>query len=234
MEWAKQRTEQTNLRTVPSTRMKAGDFGELLTPSIWFGSPQIIKDPTTGVPFAGNIIPKSPAEPERDGAAGGVSGREPGDSAGHQQLVRRGRRAHQPAQGHHRHRPAAHLQRQHPVPRPALPLPGYRAFPDRLPVFGAHLRPAEPDRVAQLDAYLRSHRAAGNAALRQPRPGVHPHAGHAGIRPHQVRAQLPVHLRRQGSSQQTAGGFDSGTLRRTRAARTPPTPPARFTMPVPT
>ncbi len=63
MEWAKQRTEQTNLRTVPSTRMRAGDFGELLTPSIWFGSPQIIKDPSTGVPFAGNIIPKAQQSP---------------------------------------------------------------------------------------------------------------------------------------------------------------------------
>ena len=43
--------------------MKAGDFGELLTPSIWFGSAQIIKDPTTGLPFAGNIVPKSQQSP---------------------------------------------------------------------------------------------------------------------------------------------------------------------------
>ncbi len=62
-EWAKQRTESTNTRRVPSLRMKGGDFGELLTPSIWFSNPQIIKDPNTGVPFAGNVIPKSRQSP---------------------------------------------------------------------------------------------------------------------------------------------------------------------------
>ncbi|MBI1786019.1 MAG: TonB-dependent receptor [Acidobacteria bacterium] len=47
------------MRTVPSERMKTGDFGELLTPSLWFGSAQIIRDPGTGQPFAGNVIPKA-------------------------------------------------------------------------------------------------------------------------------------------------------------------------------
>ena len=62
-EWAKRRQEQTNTRKVPTTKMKQGDFSELLTPSIWFSSPQIIKDPTTGTPFAGNIIPKNRQSP---------------------------------------------------------------------------------------------------------------------------------------------------------------------------
>ncbi len=57
-EWAKQRREQSNLRRVPSLAMRQGDFSELLQPSIWFGSPQIIKDPLTGQPFPGNIIPQ--------------------------------------------------------------------------------------------------------------------------------------------------------------------------------
>ena len=62
-EWARQRTEQTNLRTVPSDRMKAGDFGELLAPSMWFNSAQIIKDPTTQIAYPGNIVPKSAQSP---------------------------------------------------------------------------------------------------------------------------------------------------------------------------
>ncbi len=62
-EWTRRRIESTNLRTVPSTRMKQGDFGELLTPSLWFGSAQIIKDPTNGQPFSGNIIPKARQSP---------------------------------------------------------------------------------------------------------------------------------------------------------------------------
>ena len=54
---------QTNNRTGPSARMKNGDFGELLTPSLWFSTPQIIKDPTTGSPFPGNVIPKARQSP---------------------------------------------------------------------------------------------------------------------------------------------------------------------------
>lgn len=63
MEWVRRRTEQVNNRTVPSVRMKNGDFGELLTPSIWFGSAQIIKDPDTGIAFPGNIVPKNRQSP---------------------------------------------------------------------------------------------------------------------------------------------------------------------------
>jgi len=62
-EWAKRRVAATNNRTVPSVRMKNGDFGELLTPSLWFSTPQIIKDPKTGQPFPGNVIPKSQQSP---------------------------------------------------------------------------------------------------------------------------------------------------------------------------
>lgn len=59
MEWARRRLEAQNNRTVPSARMKTGDFGELLGPSLWFGAAQIIRDPDTGLPFAGNIIPRN-------------------------------------------------------------------------------------------------------------------------------------------------------------------------------
>lgn len=63
MEWARRRQVATNNRTVPSAKMKTGDFSELLGPSLWFGSAQIIKDPDTGLPFAGNIIPKNRQSP---------------------------------------------------------------------------------------------------------------------------------------------------------------------------
>ncbi len=58
-EWARRRLEQSNLRRVPSLLMRQGDFSELLQPSIWFGSAQIIKDPATGLPFPNNVIPPS-------------------------------------------------------------------------------------------------------------------------------------------------------------------------------
>ena len=48
---------QTFLSTVPSMAMRAGDFSELT---------RVIYDPTTGQPFAGNVIP---SEPHRYGCA---------------------------------------------------------------------------------------------------------------------------------------------------------------------
>lgn len=64
-EWARRRLEATSSvpTTVPSERMKTGDFGELLGPSLWFNSAQIIRDPTSGQPFAGNVIPKDRQSP---------------------------------------------------------------------------------------------------------------------------------------------------------------------------
>src|SRR3954452_11464032 len=56
-EWVNFTQVQTNLATVPTAKMRAGDFSELLTANTFFSSPQIIRDPTTGQPFPGNIIP---------------------------------------------------------------------------------------------------------------------------------------------------------------------------------
>jgi len=65
-EWVRRRRDDTQFRRVPSERMKTGDFSELLAPSIWFGSAQIIRDPractnpavtSTCTPFTNNVIP---------------------------------------------------------------------------------------------------------------------------------------------------------------------------------
>lgn len=55
-EWVKRRTESTAVRTVPTQRMKRGDFGELLGSNIFYSSPQIIRD-ASGNPYPGNVIP---------------------------------------------------------------------------------------------------------------------------------------------------------------------------------
>jgi carboxypeptidase family protein len=57
-EWVNFFQVQTNTATVPTARMRNGDFGELLDPSSgFFSTPQVIFDPTTGQPFKDNIIP---------------------------------------------------------------------------------------------------------------------------------------------------------------------------------
>lgn len=58
MEWVRYRRDLTNIQTVPSLKMRNGDFSELLEPSNrFFGKVKIINDPRTKQPFAGNIIP---------------------------------------------------------------------------------------------------------------------------------------------------------------------------------
>ncbi len=62
-EWAKRRTDGSGSGTVPSPKMKTGDFSELLGPNTWYSTPQPIKDPTTGLPFANNVIPAARLSP---------------------------------------------------------------------------------------------------------------------------------------------------------------------------
>jgi hypothetical protein len=57
-EWVNFFQVQTNTATVPTALMRTGNFSELLNPSNGFYTgAQIIRDPQTGQPFPGNIIP---------------------------------------------------------------------------------------------------------------------------------------------------------------------------------
>lgn len=58
-EWVRYRTTPTNTATVPSDKMRGGDFSELLGPNIFFSKPYVVVDPTTGAPFPNNVIPKA-------------------------------------------------------------------------------------------------------------------------------------------------------------------------------
>jgi len=62
-EWVRRRAEDTAFRRVPTAAMRNGDFSELLSPSIFYGTARIINDPSTGAPFAGNIIPQGRLSP---------------------------------------------------------------------------------------------------------------------------------------------------------------------------
>ncbi len=63
-EWIRYRQTQTEVITVPTERMRNGDFGELLDPNNGFytGARTII-DPRTGQPFPGNVIPQDRLSP---------------------------------------------------------------------------------------------------------------------------------------------------------------------------
>ncbi|MGZ8866930.1 MAG: outer membrane beta-barrel protein, partial [Thermoanaerobaculia bacterium] len=56
--------EAGNYVTVPTRRMRDGDFSELLDPAVsGLSAPVIIYNPATGVPFEGNIIPSNLINP---------------------------------------------------------------------------------------------------------------------------------------------------------------------------
>jgi len=66
-EWLVRRLASTATGTVPTDAMRGGDFSALLTANPFYSGPRIIKDPKTGIPFPGNIIPKD--EISSNGAA---------------------------------------------------------------------------------------------------------------------------------------------------------------------
>jgi len=57
-EWVNFLQVSTNAATVPTAKMRAGDFSELLGPNTFFSSPQVIRD-RNGVPYPNNVIPST-------------------------------------------------------------------------------------------------------------------------------------------------------------------------------
>jgi hypothetical protein len=59
-EWVRYRFTDTSTQRVPTMLMRQGNFSELLDPNNFFyGKSVTIKDPVTGTPFPGNIIPQN-------------------------------------------------------------------------------------------------------------------------------------------------------------------------------
>ncbi|MDQ2841108.1 MAG: Plug and carboxypeptidase regulatory-like domain-containing protein [Acidobacteriota bacterium] len=59
-EWIRRRYDDDTTGTAPTAAMRTGDLSALLNPhNSFFGKTRIVTDPTTGKPFAGNIIPSS-------------------------------------------------------------------------------------------------------------------------------------------------------------------------------
>ena len=62
-EWVNFFQVATNQATVPTDAMKNGDFSQLLGANPFYSTPQFIRDPLTGLPFPGNIIPANRLSP---------------------------------------------------------------------------------------------------------------------------------------------------------------------------
>ena len=63
-EWVNYKAILTNVATVPTAKMRTGDFSELLDPNNgYFAGARVIIDPNTGIGFPGNIIPTGRLSP---------------------------------------------------------------------------------------------------------------------------------------------------------------------------
>jgi len=62
-EWVDYFAVATNTAAVPTDAMKSGDFSQLLGTNPWYATAQLIRDPLTGLPFPGNIIPANRLSP---------------------------------------------------------------------------------------------------------------------------------------------------------------------------
>ena len=80
--------------------MRNGDFSELLRPNnVFFSAPQIIRDPTTGQPFPGNVIPANRLSPNGLALLSAYPQPTPGFRSGTQQRDHQQREPAGPAQG---------------------------------------------------------------------------------------------------------------------------------------
>jgi hypothetical protein len=62
-EWDRIRSVENQLAAVPSAAMRNGDFSELLVANPYTGTARQIRDPLTGLPFPGNVIPRDRISP---------------------------------------------------------------------------------------------------------------------------------------------------------------------------
>jgi hypothetical protein len=62
-EWDRIRSVENQQAAVPSALMRMGDFSELLGANPYTGTARIVRDPLTGLPFPGNIIPRERLSP---------------------------------------------------------------------------------------------------------------------------------------------------------------------------
>jgi hypothetical protein len=56
-DWIRYRLVDTQTQAVPTALMRQGNFSELLSPNPWYKTGTVITNPSTGLPFTGNIIP---------------------------------------------------------------------------------------------------------------------------------------------------------------------------------
>ena len=58
-EWVKYNHADVATQKTPTALMRTGNFSELLGSNIFYGSPVQLVNPTTGTPYAGNVIPQA-------------------------------------------------------------------------------------------------------------------------------------------------------------------------------
>ena len=89
----------TNTVTVPTEAMRNGDFSQLLGTNPFYSSPQVIRDPLTGLPFPGNIIPANRLSPNGIAMMKLYPLPTPGFQSGSNNLIQNSDNPREPAEG---------------------------------------------------------------------------------------------------------------------------------------
>ena len=198
----------TNTATVPTLAMRRGDFSELLGSNPFFSTAQIIRDPLTGQPFPGNIIPTGRLSPNGTGFMKLYPAADAGLPAGHGQCDFQQREPAGSAEGQHPARLPAEQQQPVHLPLSRSNWVAIDAFRGTFPSGAHRMGAAESDGDLQLDQHHQQQPDQRLQLLALARRRVHRRVHRE--RPAQAqprRHQLPVHLPgRQGDRGQDPDG----------------------------
>ena len=153
--------------------MRRGDFSELLGSNPFFSSPQIIRDPTTGQPFPGNIIPSGMLSPNGTGLMKLYPEPTPGFQQGTANAIFNSENPQDQRKDSIRLRLPAEQQQPDHVPLSTIELEGHRCVPRNLPSGPHRMGTAESDRDLQLDQHHQGQPDQRLQLLALARRGVH-------------------------------------------------------------
>ena len=146
-EWIRWRRFDTSINTVPTEKMRNGDFSELLGPNQFFSGPRIVNDPATGQPFANNVIPANRLSPNGLALFRTLSGPDSRVHAGRQQQHHEQSESARHAEGHGSRRFQAEPEEQRVALGTAISIgspstPFQTTCPWRGPTGTARIRPS--------------------------------------------------------------------------------------------
>ena len=222
-EWVNYLAQQTNLATVPTAKMRTGDFSELLSPNAFFSGITVIRNPATGQPFPNNVIPQNLLSANGLAMLSAYPAPDARLPAGRVQRDRQQRQPAGSAEGQlPRRLPPEREQHAH-LPLRQVQLDGGGRVPRHLPVRAHRLGSPEHDADGELDEHDQEQPGERSDLYLLARPGVHQRVPERPLQAQQVRHHLSrTSSRRTRRFRTRSRRSRSTTSPRSTAVRIPP------------